>query len=183
MNSLFLSPSLRRIVLEAFILCVLSIAVGLSLNFKLIFNAFSGKTISTSVYTSPASEKTVTATLNPAPAFPIPVALEELDDLLASGAVLIDARSIQAYKQGHLAGAISLPFSEIDTHLFAFKKQLSPEQTLITYCSGYGCPDSFELGERLLREGYFDVLVYEGGVPEWQSAGRPLEGQVNDAVW
>jgi rhodanese-related sulfurtransferase len=165
------------VILEAFVLCVLSFAVGLSLNFTLIFNAFSGKAISTPGYTSPVSEKAETVTLNPAPAFPIPVALEELDDLLASGAVLIDARSLQAYKQEHLAGAISLPFAELDMHLLKFKQQVSPEQMLITYCSGYGCPDSFELGERLLQEGYLDVLVYEGGLPEWQAAGRPLEGE------
>ena len=70
MNSLSLNSSLRRIVLEAFVLCVLSAAVGLSLNFKLIFNPFSGKAIS-----APGT------ILNPAPALPIPVALVEIDEL------------------------------------------------------------------------------------------------------
>jgi rhodanese-related sulfurtransferase len=177
MNSLSFSPSLRRIVLEAFVLCVLSVAVGLSLNFKLIFNAFSGKAISAPGYSSTVTENAETGSFHSVPAFPIPVALEELDELLAAGAVLVDARSIQAYKQEHLAGAISLSFADLDHYLPQFKQQVPPEQTLITYCSGYGCPDSFELGERLLQEGYVDVFVYEGGLPEWQSAGRPLEGE------
>jgi len=177
MNSLYLSASLRRIILEAFILCVLSIAVGLSLNFKLIFNAFSGEIISAPVSAGSDNKKVVTGTSDPAQAFPVPVALEELDQLLASGAALIDARSVYAYKQEHLVGALSLPLADLDKYLLQFKQQVPPPQTLITYCSGYGCPDSFELGERLLKEGYIDVFVYEGGLPEWQSAGRPLEGE------
>jgi len=47
--------------------------------------------------------------------------------------------------------------------------------TLMLYCSGFGCPDSFDLGERLLAEGYLDVRVYEGGFPEWRDAGLPVE--------
>ena len=176
MNSLSLSPSLRRIILEAFILCVLSVAVGLSLNFKLIFNAFSGKAISAPGYTSPVPEKAMAENLETFPSFPMPVSLDEIDELLAINAVLIDARSVLSFQQEHLAGALSLPFADLDNHLVAFMQQVSIDQTLITYCSGYGCSDSFELGERLLKEGYADVLVYEGGLPEWQSAGRPLEG-------
>ncbi|WP_321366064.1 rhodanese-like domain-containing protein [uncultured Desulfuromusa sp.] len=177
MNSLSLSPTLRRIVLEAFILCVLSAAVGVSLNFKLIFNAFSGKVVSSTRFVSPVSEKNHSGISAHSSAFPIPVALEELDDLLASGAVLIDARNAQAYKQEHLPGALSLPYADVDHHLIKFKQQVPLEQTLVTYCSGYGCSDSFTLGERLIQEGYVDVLVYEGGLPEWQSAGRPLAGE------
>jgi len=176
MNSLSLSPALRRIILEAFILCVLSVAVGLSLNFKLIFNAFSGKAISVPGYTSPVPEKATAENLETSPSFPMPVSLDELDELLALDAVLIDARSALSFQQEHLAGALSLPFADLNSHLVAFKQQVSSDQTLITYCSGYGCSDSFELGERLLKEGYADVLVYEGGLPEWKSAGRPLEG-------
>ncbi|SDZ82565.1 Rhodanese-related sulfurtransferase [Desulfuromusa kysingii] len=166
----------QRIILEAFILCVLAVAVGLSLNFNLIFNAFSGAVISV-----PQDANLVVATESsepfaPALAFPIPVSLNEVDELLASGAILVDARTSHAYTQSHLAGALSLPYADLDNRLAAFKQLVSLGETLITYCSGYGCSDSFDLGERLLQEGYTDVLVYEGGVPEWQSAGRPLVG-------
>jgi 3-mercaptopyruvate sulfurtransferase SseA len=46
---------------------------------------------------------------------------------------------------------------------------------LVLYCSGYGCPDSFDLGIILLAEGYRDVRVFEGGFPEWADAGLPVE--------
>ena len=176
MNNLALSPALRRIFLEALILCILSAAVGLSLNFKLIFNAFSGKTVSAPVSANAVIAETAAENGAAVDAFPMPVELDELDELLAAGALLVDTRNIDDYQQNHLAGAISLPLGLLDDQLADFKKQVSVDQTLVIYCSGYGCPDSFDLGVRLLNEGYTDVLVYEGGFPEWQDAGRPLEG-------
>jgi len=176
MNSVSLSPSLRRIILEAFILCVLAATVGLSLNFKLIFNAFSGKSVVTAVTPGAGIMEVETDNTDTLDVFPIPVELVDLDELLSVGAVLVDARSFHSYQQEHLAGAVSLPFAHFDDHVEEFKRQFSADQTLITYCSGYGCPDSFDLGVRLMQQGYLDVLVYEGGLPEWQDAGRPLEG-------
>jgi len=176
MNSFFFSPSLRRILLEALILCVLSAAVGLSLNFKLIFNAFSGKSVVTVTAPGVGTTEVANDNTDTLDAFPMPVELADMDELLSGGAVLVDARSFHSYQQEHLAGAVSLPFAHFDDHVAEFKQQFSPAQTLITYCSGYGCPDSFDLGVRLMQQGYLDVLVYEGGLPEWQDAGRPLEG-------
>jgi rhodanese-related sulfurtransferase len=49
---------------------------------------------------------------------------------------------------------------------------------LVIYCNGYGCPDSFDLGLRLIEAGYRDVRVFEGGLPEWRDAGLPvIEGE------
>lgn len=176
MNNFALSPALRRIFLEALILCILSAAVGLSLNFKLIFNAFSGKAVSSPVFTNVIIDETAAENVVAVNAFPIPVELDELDELLTTGALLIDSRNSDDYQIKHLAGSISLPLGLLDDQLADFKKRVSVDQTLVIYCSGYGCPDSFDLGVRLLNEGYTDVLVYEGGFPEWQDAGRPLEG-------
>ena len=176
MNSFSLSPSLRRIFLEALILCILAAAVGLSLNFKLIFNAFSGKSVVAVVTPGAVAPKIATDNTDTLDLFPMPIELVDLDELLSAGAVLVDARSFPSYEQAHLAGAVSLPFAHFDDHVAEFKQQFSPMQILITYCSGYGCPDSFDLGVRLMQEGYLDVLAYEGGLPEWRDAGRPLEG-------
>ncbi len=166
---------MRRVTLEALILCFLAFAVGLSLNFSMVFKAFSGKTMTSSVVDLGTSRE---AAISPgqADALPLPVMLEELDALLADGAVLVDARSRTAYADAHLQGALSLPLGDFDELLPVFKGKVPPVTTLIVYCSGFGCPDSFDLGVRLLKAGYQDVLVYEGGIPEWKDAGRPLEG-------
>lgn len=174
MNSLSLGSSMRLVLLEALILCVLSSAVGLSLNYKLIFNAFSGKAVSAS--TNKVIEKTVVIDSETINAFPLPVEMVELDDLLAAGALLIDSRNFIDFQESHLAGAISFPFATQGDHLEDFRSQVTVDQTLVIYCSGYGCTDSFDLGLILIKAGYTDVLVYEGGFPEWRDAGRPLEG-------
>ena len=88
---------------------------------------------------------------------------------------MIDARADEIYAEGHLPKAISLPLGEVDDLLKAFKRNVAREATLIIYCSGFGCPDSFDLGMRLIEEGYEDVRVYEGGFPEWRDAGLPVE--------
>lgn len=175
MNSPTLSPTMRRIFLEAVVLWVLATAVGLSLNFQVVFNAFSGKSV---------SHSEIVGTIDPAggandeamPQFPVPVELPEIDALLEDGAVLVDARSVEDYRLAHLAGAVSLPFGDLQGGFEEFKQHYPLDSILILYCSGYGCSDSFDLGVRLLKEGYRDVMVYEGGFPEWRDAGKPLEG-------
>ncbi|NOY13914.1 MAG: rhodanese-like domain-containing protein [Deltaproteobacteria bacterium] len=168
-----LSPAMRRILLEALILCALSLTVGLSLNFQLVMKAFTGKTV-VPVKGNPVTAGNRAATVVEQE-FPIPVELDELDELLAAGALLVDARNLDAYRSGHLAGAVSLPLGKVAARLADFMRKVPKTRLLIVYCSGFGCPDSFDLGVRLLAAGYRQVRVFEGGFPQWRDAGRPLE--------
>jgi rhodanese-related sulfurtransferase len=49
------------------------------------------------------------------------------------------------------------------------------DRPLITYCNGYGCPDSYDLAVLLLEAGYRRVWVFEGGFPAWRDAGLPAK--------
>lgn len=164
MNSSFF-PS-RRILLEAVVLVTVAAAVGLSLNYTMVMNAFSGRNV---VNSPPVPIESAEVQ------FPQPVDYEELDGLLADGHLLIDARDRQIYADSHLPGAVAFPLGEVDSLLAEFVSRVSYETPLIIYCNGFGCPDSFDLGVRLLEEGYHLVQVYEGGFPEWRDRGRPLE--------
>ncbi len=176
MNRLWLGGDFRRVFLEALILAIVAFAVGLSVNFTIVFNAFEGKNITSSLSHESAG-KIAESSVSDADLLPFPVVLEEIDELLAAGAVLIDARNSSAYEKAHLQGAISLPLGQAKKDIAEFQKSVPADKTLILYCSGFGCPDSFDLGVLLLQAGYTDVLVYEGGFPEWQDAGRPLAGK------
>ncbi len=177
MSELQLSPTLRRILLEAVILCALAAAVGLSLNYQMVLNAFSGKTVARpKLADSPAEESSSETPVQPL-LYPEPIELEELDALLAEGALLIDARNAIDYAKSHLQGARSLPLGELDAQLEDFLAEVAKDRPLIAYCNGFGCPDSFDVGIRLLQEGYQQVFVFEGGYPQWRDAGRPLEGE------
>lgn len=57
----------------------------------------------------------------------------ELEKLLKDGAILVDVRSPQEYKEGHLDGAISIPEYEIiSKHSSSFS---SKDENIILYCS------------------------------------------------
>ena len=174
MSKPHLSPSLRRIGLEAIILCALAMTVGLSLNYPMVMKAFRGKTVAVQKIVPQEGQKTDPGSVQPLTLLPNPVELDELDELIASGALFVDARSAAAYADGHLPGAVSLPLGAVDQQLPDFLRKVPRDRPIVTYCNGFGCPDSFDLGVHLLREGYIQVLVFEGGFPEWRDAGRPL---------
>jgi rhodanese-related sulfurtransferase len=156
----------RRILLEAAVIVILGVVLGLSFNGRLLMNAFSGRP------PQPPQQQQA----GPQALYPSPVDLAEVRELVAAGAVLLDARAAELYADGHLPGALSLPLEEMDQQLAAFRQAVPTDAVIITYCSGYGCPDSFDQGVRLLAAGWRDVRVFEGGYPEWRDAGLPVEG-------
>lgn len=156
---------LPRIFLEAVLIAALGIAVGLASNQRLVRDAFAGRLAAP----QPAAAQSA-ATL------PQPVLLAEVRELLAAGALPVDAREADLHAAGHLPGAFSLPIGAVEALLEGFRRQVATDRTLLLYCSGYGCPDSFDLGMLLINAGYRDVRVYEGGFPEWRDAGLPVEG-------
>ena len=164
MSSLW-CPS-RRVLLEALVLMLVAASMGLSLNYTMVMKAFTGGSV-VALPQAPAAGAVLQ--------FPVPVDYEELDELLAAGQLLVDARDPQIYVAAHLPGAISFPLGEIDQLLPAFSVNYPRETPMIIYCNGFGCPDSFDLGVRLIAEGYSRVQVYEGGFPEWRDRGRQLE--------
>lgn len=153
----------RRILLEAAVIVLLAVVLGLSFNGRLLMNVFSGRLPQPQVEAEPRA------------LLPVPADLAEVRQLAAEGAVLVDARAAELYADGHLPGARSLPLGEMDEHLEAFRQAVPTESVVITYCAGYGCPDSFDQGVRLLAAGWRDVRVFEGGYPEWRDAGLPVE--------
>ncbi len=173
MSEVHLSPTMKRILLEAMILTALALTVGLTLNYQMVMNAFTGKTVA-----APPTPKTTVSTAEaPAAAeiYPDPVELDEIDELLQENALLVDARNIDDYKAGHLEGAVSLPLGDVGSRLEEFVIKVPKDQVLILYCNGFGCPDSFDLGVQLIAAGYQRVRVFEGGFPQWRDEGRPLE--------
>jgi rhodanese-related sulfurtransferase len=165
----------RQLLIEAGIIFSLGVVLGLSFNTQLVLDAFSGRLTTPVRPTAVVAKPEPTAAQPAEPAsFPVPVVLEEVRELLQRGAVAVDARAVEIYTEGHLPKAVSLPLGEVDDLLKAFQRIVAKDTILITYCSGFGCPDSFDIGMRLLEEGYVDVRVYEGGFPEWRDAGLPV---------
>lgn len=162
----------RTMVIEAGVIFAIGVVLGLSFNAQLVLDAFAGR-LGSAATPRPGGEA-VQSTVD-IQAFPLPVILEEVRELLAEGGLAVDARAAEVHAEGHLPKSFAFPLGEYDQVLPEFLERVPKDTTLMLYCSGFGCPDSFDLGERLLAEGYLDVRVYEGGFPEWRDAGLPVE--------
>ncbi len=89
-----------------------------------------------------------------------------MDVPMPASVMLIDARPYKTkYIQGHIPGAVSIPFSEFDQ-----KTNLLPEDKnalLIYYCEGETCKLSHKSAQKAEALGYKNVKVYPQGYPEW----------------
>jgi rhodanese-related sulfurtransferase len=98
------------------------------------------------------------------------VSRDEVEELLKDKAILLDVRPRQEFEAGHLRGAINIPVDELRGRL----SDLSRDHRVVTYCRGKYCLFADEAAE-FLRANGFDVVRLEGGWPEWQSEGRPVQ--------
>jgi rhodanese-related sulfurtransferase len=106
------------------------------------------------------------------------VDLDELQRLVNDGGiVLLDVRPELEYRQGHIAGARSIPVAELERRL----AELPRDREVVAYCRGPYCVYSDEAAELLQRKG-FQVRRFSAGFPEWRAAGLPVEanGVIHD---
>jgi rhodanese-related sulfurtransferase len=104
------------------------------------------------------------------------VSLKEARRMFENDAALfIDARSEDLYTEGHIRGALNLPWQEVDRFYAELSDRLGPEKPLIAYCDGESCELSHELALFLQDMGFSNVRVLVNGWTEWQAAGLPTE--------
>lgn len=156
--------NLRQVLLQAIVIVCFGTVTGLMFNFPLLWQMAQGEDPLAALLVSDS------ASLQD----PRTVLLEDVVQQLEN-VTLVDARIPELYRQGHIPGAVLLPFSEQEGYLDPFLQRVDRAQPLIIYCSGYGCPDSYDLAILLMDKGYLDVSVFEGGFPQWQDAGKPVE--------
>jgi len=89
-------------------------------------------------------------------------------------AVFVDARPEFEYAEGHIPGAINIPFDEVEYHGAAIAN-LNKHKPLVVYCAGESCDLSIHLGELLAKKGFTAVRVFFGGSVAWQRAGFPFD--------
>jgi rhodanese-related sulfurtransferase len=91
---------------------------------------------------------------------------ERLDD---PGLVVLDVRPATEYQAGHIAGARSIPVSELRSRL----QELPRSRRIVAYCRGPHCVFADEAVELLRSKGYKAVRL-ESGFPEWKVQGYPV---------
>ncbi len=90
--------------------------------------------------------------------------------------VFLDARPNTDYAAGHIPGAFSLPYDAMEDHFMNVQMLLTPEQPLVTYCSGKECDESFLLTIFLRDQGFTNIVLFADGIEAWNEAGHSEEG-------
>lgn len=104
------------------------------------------------------------------------ISIAEAKSLFLREAVkIIDARPGDDYKKGHIKGARSLPWNEVDQKFMAATKDISVHTPIITYCDGKTCELSHNLANFLRDLGFNNVKILVNGWTKWQKAGLPIE--------
>lgn len=85
---------------------------------------------------------------------------EELKNMVAQGAVLIDVRSKQEYQEGHIQGAINIPNFELASR--AEKEIPKKNQLIVTYCQYGGRSRNSYM--QMKKMGYTNVYNLYGGL-------------------
>ncbi|HEY7835173.1 MAG TPA: metalloregulator ArsR/SmtB family transcription factor [Ktedonobacterales bacterium] len=94
---------------------------------------------------------------------------EFLTRLTRGETVVLDVRPALEYRQGHVAGARSIPVDELEARL----GELDPRREVVAYCRGPYCVFADE-AVALLRARGLRAYRYAEGFPEWAAAALPV---------
>jgi rhodanese-related sulfurtransferase len=84
--------------------------------------------------------------------------------------LILDIRTPEEFKEGHIRGARNIPHDQVDRHVAELKKY----ETVYMHCRSGGRVQMAAavlegLGVRNL------ACVVRGGMPDWEAAGYPVE--------
>lgn len=97
-----------------------------------------------------------------------PIQAEEL--LTGAGALVVDLRSVEAFRTGHIRGSLHVPFPELKTR-FAAPDTKAKRALILMDDTDVLSHQAYDL---LLSRGFDWLYVLKGGMRAWKSASRPV---------
>ncbi|HEU4930287.1 MAG TPA: rhodanese-like domain-containing protein [Candidatus Krumholzibacteria bacterium] len=108
------------------------------------------------------------------------ISLAEMKRLFDAGtAIILDARDPAEYEQGHIPGAINIPYDRIPEYFDVLQSQVPMDAHVVVYCRSLTCDFSDQLATELKIIGYQNISIFSGGWDQWSTAGYPIEGMVD----
>ncbi len=98
------------------------------------------------------------------------IAVQDLVDLLAGGALLLDIRESGEWAESRIAGAEFRPLSAMNE----WWRELPRDRTIVLYCRS-GSRSAHATNVLIKRAHYDNVLSLTGGIIAWVKAGFALE--------
>jgi rhodanese-related sulfurtransferase len=97
----------------------------------------------------------------------------EVHEAISSGKrlIIVDARAQSDYLQGHIPGALSVPFYSVDQYAAKLPKDGT---WIVAYCA---CPHaaSGQVAAALREHGFEHAVVLDEGVKVWAERGYPIQ--------
>jgi rhodanese-related sulfurtransferase len=154
--------SLKKMIQRMAFIFLLSTPIGLGANVSLIKKFFNGEYqygfFSLEEYSSIVF-----------------ITLGEAEELFATGSALfIDSRAAEDFKEGHIFGAVNVPFVEKKKKEELNMEPYPLEGIYVVYCDANECQSSVELAKLLHEKGFQDIRVFFGGWEEWVREGLPV---------
>ena len=113
------------------------------------------------------------------------VVAEDVMKAMAGGAMVIDTRVAAEYADGHIKGAVNVPYREKSAKSVDFdasqdqfdlaKLPADKAKAVVMYCNGPECWKSFKASTVAIKAGYTNVHWYRMGFPDWKSKGLASE--------
>jgi len=94
------------------------------------------------------------------------VAMNGVPDPLPEGLTVLDVREPVEWAHGHIDGSVHVPLMELPQRL----DEVGEQQTLVVCKVGSRSAHAVEF----LRQQGYDAVNLDGGLLEWQAAGRAL---------
>ncbi|MGD8534781.1 MAG: rhodanese-like domain-containing protein [Candidatus Aminicenantes bacterium] len=154
--------SLKKMILRMAFILLFSSIIGLGANFSLIKRFFSGE-FQYGFFSLEEYSSVVFITLG------------EAEELFATGSALfIDSRATEDFKEGHIFGAVNIPFVEKKKKEDLNMEPYPLEGIYVVYCDANECQSSVELAKLLHENGFQDIRIFFGGWEEWVREGLPV---------
>ena len=95
---------------------------------------------------------------------------EAVNLLNRENAVAIDLRTAKEFSEGHISGALNVPYTLLDKHMN--KLQQHKDKPIILTCK-MG-QQSGAAGNQLRKAGYVNVTRLSGGIQNWRISNMPV---------
>ena len=104
------------------------------------------------------------------------ISAQEMKVLIDGGSVVVlDARAPSAFAEGHIPGAVNIPYDKLPNYIETLEMSAAPDEKIVCYCWSPTCDFSDQIATELKLMGYEDVLVFTGGWDHWTAGGYDTE--------
>jgi rhodanese-related sulfurtransferase len=110
---------------------------------------------------------------------------DQVKELMAKGAAVIDTRVANEYADAHIKGARNVPYKEKSAKAADFdasqdsfelaKVSADKNAAVVFYCNAGECWKSYKASKVAVKAGFKKVYWFRGGMPEWKGKGYPVE--------